>query len=35
MDAMHALIYFEKFNVHGDMKTILAEFIKLINKKKV
>ncbi|CAH1433502.1 unnamed protein product [Lactuca virosa] len=35
MDAMHAPIYFEKFDVHGDMKTIPAEVIESIKKNKV
>ncbi|CAH1416857.1 unnamed protein product [Lactuca virosa] len=35
MDVMHVLIYFEKFDVHGDMKTIPTEFIESIKKNKV
>ncbi|KAJ9550264.1 hypothetical protein OSB04_014309 [Centaurea solstitialis] len=35
MDAMHAPIYFEKFEVHGDMKTFPPEVVESIKKNKV
>ncbi|KAK9065150.1 hypothetical protein SSX86_016533 [Deinandra increscens subsp. villosa] len=35
MDAMHAPIYFEKFDVHGDMKIIPAEVVESIRRNKV
>ncbi|KAJ0867132.1 putative isocitrate dehydrogenase (NAD(+)) [Helianthus annuus] len=35
MEAMHAPIYFEKFDVHGDMKTIPTEVLDSIRKNKV
>ncbi|KAG8662862.1 isocitrate dehydrogenase [NAD] regulatory subunit 1, mitochondrial isoform X2 [Manihot esculenta] len=35
MEAMHAPVYFEKFEVHGDMKKVPAEVIESIRKNKV
>ncbi|KAM0007526.1 putative isocitrate dehydrogenase (NAD(+)) [Helianthus debilis subsp. tardiflorus] len=35
MEAMHAPIYFEKFEVHGDMKTIPTEVLDSIRRNKV
>ncbi|XP_050944920.1 isocitrate dehydrogenase [NAD] regulatory subunit 1, mitochondrial isoform X2 [Cucumis melo] len=35
MDAMHAPVYFEKFDVHGDMKKVPQEVIDSIKKNKV
>ncbi|KAL8160426.1 hypothetical protein V2J09_001963 [Rumex salicifolius] len=35
MEAMHAPIFFEKFDVHGDMKKVPEEVIKSIRKNKV
>ncbi|XP_027184359.1 isocitrate dehydrogenase [NAD] regulatory subunit 1, mitochondrial isoform X2 [Coffea eugenioides] len=35
MDAMHAPVYFEKYDVHGDMKSIPPEVIDSIRKNKV
>ncbi|CAH9105895.1 unnamed protein product [Cuscuta europaea] len=35
MDAMHAPVYFERYDVHGDMKTVPPEVIKSIQKNKV
>ncbi|XP_042017678.1 isocitrate dehydrogenase [NAD] regulatory subunit 1, mitochondrial-like isoform X2 [Salvia splendens] len=35
MEAMHAPVYFEKYDVHGDMKTVPPELIESIKKNKV
>ncbi|CAH9098441.1 unnamed protein product [Cuscuta epithymum] len=35
MDAMHAPVYFERYDVHGDMKAVPPEVIKSIQKNKV
>lgn len=35
MEAMHAPVYFEKYEVHGDMKRVPEEVIKSIKKNKV
>ncbi|XP_019172178.1 PREDICTED: isocitrate dehydrogenase [NAD] regulatory subunit 1, mitochondrial [Ipomoea nil] len=35
MDAMHAPVYFERYEVHGDMKSVPPEVIKSIQKNKV
>lgn len=35
MDAMHAPVYFEKFEIHGDMKKVPQEVIDSIKKNKV
>ncbi|OIV94878.1 hypothetical protein TanjilG_22075 [Lupinus angustifolius] len=35
MEAMHAPVYFEKFDVHGDMKAVPAEVIDSIKKNQV
>ncbi|CAJ2646718.1 isocitrate dehydrogenase [NAD] regulatory subunit 1, mitochondrial isoform X2 [Trifolium pratense] len=35
MEAMHAPVYFEKFEVHGNMKTMPTEVIESIKKNKV
>ncbi|GER55219.1 isocitrate dehydrogenase [Striga asiatica] len=35
MEAMHAPVYFEKYDVHGDMKSVPAEVIESIKKNKV
>ncbi|KAK4401323.1 Isocitrate dehydrogenase [NAD] regulatory subunit, mitochondrial [Sesamum angolense] len=35
MEAMHAPVYFEKYDVHGDMKAIPPEVIESIKKNKV
>ncbi|XP_019444878.1 PREDICTED: isocitrate dehydrogenase [NAD] regulatory subunit 1, mitochondrial-like isoform X2 [Lupinus angustifolius] len=35
MEAMHAPVYFEKFDVHGDMRTVPAEVIESIKKNQV
>ncbi|KAE9606597.1 putative isocitrate dehydrogenase (NAD(+)) [Lupinus albus] len=35
MEAMHAPVYFEKFDVHGDMKAVPAEVIESIKKNQV
>ncbi|KAG6406081.1 hypothetical protein SASPL_133678 [Salvia splendens] len=35
MEAMHAPVYFEKYDVHGDMKTVSPELIESIKKNKV
>ncbi|XP_047955688.1 isocitrate dehydrogenase [NAD] regulatory subunit 1, mitochondrial-like isoform X2 [Salvia hispanica] len=35
MEAMHAPVYFEKYDVHGDMKTVPPELIDSIKKNKV
>ncbi|KAG6428070.1 hypothetical protein SASPL_112319 [Salvia splendens] len=34
MEAMHAPVYFEKYNIHGDMKTVPSELIESIKKNK-
>ncbi|XP_004509427.1 isocitrate dehydrogenase [NAD] regulatory subunit 1, mitochondrial-like isoform X2 [Cicer arietinum] len=35
MEAMHAPVYFEKFDVHGDMKAVPSEVLDSIRKNKV
>lgn len=35
MEAMHAPVYFEKYEVHGDMKAVPPEVIESIKKNKV
>lgn len=35
MDAMHAPVYFERFEVHGDMKKVPSEVLESIRKNKV
>ncbi|CAL5197415.1 unnamed protein product [Lathyrus oleraceus] len=35
MEAMHAPVYFEKFDVHGDMKAVPTEVLESIRKNKV
>lgn len=35
MEAMHAPVYFEKFDVHGDMTTVPAEVLESIRRNKV
>nr|KYP66550.1 hypothetical protein KK1_012846 [Cajanus cajan] len=35
MEAMHAPVYFEKYDVHGDMKAVPAEVLESIRKNKV
>ncbi|CAI8588500.1 unnamed protein product [Vicia faba] len=35
MEAMHAPVYFEKFEVHGDMKAVPGEVLESIRKNKV
>lgn len=35
MEAMHAPVYFERYEVHGDMKTVPEEVIESIKKNKV
>lgn len=35
MDAMHAPIYFEKYEVHGDMKKVPADVVESIQRNKV
>lgn len=35
MEAMHAPVYFEKYDIHGDMKTVPVEVIESIKKNKV
>ncbi|XP_057805899.1 isocitrate dehydrogenase [NAD] regulatory subunit 1, mitochondrial isoform X2 [Salvia miltiorrhiza] len=35
MEAMHAPVYFEKYDIHGDMKTVPPELIESIKKNKV
>lgn len=35
MEAMHAPIYFEKYEVHGDMKAVPSEVLESIKKNKV
>ncbi|XP_073029786.1 isocitrate dehydrogenase [NAD] regulatory subunit 1, mitochondrial-like isoform X3 [Primulina eburnea] len=35
MEAMHAPVYFEKYDIHGDMKTVPPEVIDSIKKNKV
>lgn len=35
MEAMHAPVYFEKYDIHGDMKSVPQEVIESIKKNKV
>lgn len=35
MEAMHAPVYFEKYEIHGDMKTVPPEVMESIHKNKV
>ncbi|KAL1541197.1 isocitrate dehydrogenase (NAD(+)) idh1 [Salvia divinorum] len=35
MEVMHAPVYFEKYDIHGDMKTVPPELIESIKKNKV